>query len=291
MVLSGPWLKSGSRATTTAQSSSLTARPRSRAKRHATSTPSLNRTVYAPSVATLEANACAIGSLIAYTPCRSESHLAVSKHGQTAMMGTDGRSLTSRSADLPVAVNTMMAHAPMPSASVADEDKMASEGLMLATPRLLLAWEFAADVSRCASAASITRRCMATHSAGYLPTADSPLSMTASQPSRMAFATSLHSARVGVGQEIMDSSICVATITGFPAARAFKMMSFWTNGTCSGFISTPRSPLATITPSQASRILTRSLTAAGFSILARSFMLEPPSSFTSFRSSNMSSCL
>ena len=40
--------------------------------------------------------------------------------------------------------------------------------------------------------------------------------MTADVPSRIAFATSLASARVGSAWWIIDSSICVAVITGFP---------------------------------------------------------------------------
>ncbi|KAJ0825479.1 hypothetical protein HanRHA438_Chr17g0803661 [Helianthus annuus] len=52
---------------------------------------------------------------------------------------------------------------------------------------------------------------------GYAPAALSPLSMTQSVPSRTAFATSVASARVGRGDLIMDSSICVAVTTGFPA--------------------------------------------------------------------------
>ncbi len=51
---------------------------------------------------------------------------------------------------------------------------------------------------------------------GYLPTAVSPESMTASAPSKIALATSETSALVGVGAEIILSSICVATATGLP---------------------------------------------------------------------------
>ncbi len=53
-------------------------------------------------------------------------------------------------------------------------------------------------------------------SSGYFPTAVSPESMTASEPSRMALATSEASARVGRGNSIMDSSIWVAVMTGRP---------------------------------------------------------------------------
>jgi len=46
-----------------------------------------------------------------------------------------------------------------------------------------------------------------TASHGYLPLAASPLSMTASAPSQMAFWMSLTSARVGIGCSIMLSTI------------------------------------------------------------------------------------
>ena len=49
---------------------------------------------------------------------------------------------------------------------------------------------------------------MATASRGKAPLAVSPESITASVPSSTAFATSEHSARVGRGFEIIDSSIC-----------------------------------------------------------------------------------
>ena len=44
----------------------------------------------------------------------------------------------------------------------------------------------------------------------------SPDSISASVPSNTALATSLASARVGDGAVIIDSSICVAVITGTP---------------------------------------------------------------------------
>nr|GEW48912.1 hypothetical protein [Tanacetum cinerariifolium] len=55
-----------------------------------------------------------------------------------------------------------------------------------------------------------------TATSGYAPAAVSPLSMTQSVPSRTAFATSVASARVGLRDLIIDSSICVAVTTGFP---------------------------------------------------------------------------
>ena len=54
-----------------------------------------------------------------------------------------------------------------------------------------------------------------THSSGYLPVVVSPESMMASAVAHTAPAISLTSARVGTGEEIIDSSSCVATMTGF----------------------------------------------------------------------------
>ena len=61
---------------------------------------------------------------------------------------------------------------------------------------------------------------VATASTGYCPAADSADSITASAPSKIAVATSETSARVGTGEVIIDSSICVATTTGLPARAA-----------------------------------------------------------------------
>ena len=65
-----------------------------------------------------------------------------------------------------------------------------------------------------------------TASRGNLPPAVSPLSMTASAPSSTAFATSEHSARVGRGFDVIDSSICVATMTGVPALLQVSIIIF-----------------------------------------------------------------
>lgn len=56
-----------------------------------------------------------------------------------------------------------------------------------------------------------------TASTGKAPAAVSPLSMTQSVPSSTALATSVASARVGLGFLIMLSSIWVAVMTGLPA--------------------------------------------------------------------------
>ena len=67
---------------------------------------------------------------------------------------------------------------------------------------------------------------VSTASTGYFPLAVSPESITALVPSRTALATSLVSARVGLGFLIMESSICVAVITVLPATLHFFIISF-----------------------------------------------------------------
>ena len=112
------------------------------------------------------------------------------------------------------------------------------------------------------------RAIVATASTGKRPEAVSAESMIPSVPSRIALATSEASARVGRGLSIMLSSICVAVITTLPIAFAISMIRFWSVGTSSVDSSTPRSPRATITPSDASRTWGRSFMASRFSIFA-----------------------
>ena len=76
------------------------------------------------------------------------------------------------------------------------------------------------------STASTMRAMVRTVSMTYLPTEVSPESMTASAPSRTALATSDASARVGREFSIIDSSICVATMTGFAFSRAIWIARF-----------------------------------------------------------------
>jgi len=85
------------------------------------------------------------------------------------------------------------------------------------------------------------------------------------------------SARVGRGEEIIDSSTSVATITGLADRRASSMARFCTIGTISSGSSTPRSPRATMMPSNASMISTKLSTACGFSILAITGTARPSS--------------
>mmetsp|Transcript_119340 Transcript_119340/g.349237 ORF Transcript_119340/g.349237 Transcript_119340/m.349237 type:complete len:219 (+) Transcript_119340:730-1386(+) len=116
---------------------------------------------------------------------------------------------------------------------------------------------------------------MVTASTGYPPAAVSPESMTQSLPSSTAFATSLASARVGRGALHMDSSICVAVITGLPTRLQCAIIIFCATKTFSGGISMPRSPRATMMPSLASQMAAKFLTPASFSILEMILMLRP----------------
>ena len=107
-----------------------------------------------------------------------------------------------------------------------------------------------------------------TASSGKRPLALSPESMTASAPSKTALATSLASARVGRGCCIIESSICVAMMTGLPSWLPRSTIDFCRMGTRSAGTSTPRSPRATMSPSAASAISSMFSSASGFSILA-----------------------
>ncbi|BAA29660.1 181aa long hypothetical protein [Pyrococcus horikoshii OT3] len=109
---------------------------------------------------------------------------------------------------------------------------------------------------------------ISTASIGNFPTAVSSDNITASVPSSIALATSVTSALVGTFSIVMETSIWVAVITGFPSMLAFLINLFWRIGSCSIGISTPRSPLAIIIPSAAFRISLKFLTASGLSILA-----------------------
>ena len=112
------------------------------------------------------------------------------------------------------------------------------------------------------------RAIVLTASSGYLPEAVSPDSMIASEPSRIALATSLASARVGRGLRIIESSIWVAVTTGLPRTLHLAMIIFCSIGTSSGDISMPRSPRATMIPSAAAMIASMFWIASGFSIFA-----------------------
>ncbi len=120
-----------------------------------------------------------------------------------------------------------------------------------------------------------------TASRGWAPIAVSPESITASAPSCTAPATSETSARVGVGCSIIDSSICVATMTGTATRRPIARISRCTRGTAASPISTPRSPRATIRISDARAIASSSQSASPRSIFATTHGRRP--SGTCFR--------
>ena len=109
---------------------------------------------------------------------------------------------------------------------------------------------------------------VATTFTGSTPTAVSPESITALEPSHTALATSEASALVGSGLATMVSSICVAVMAGRPRAMHCRMISFWRIGSSSMLHSLPRSPRATITAPEASMMAGRSSMAARVSILA-----------------------
>ena len=124
-----------------------------------------------------------------------------------------------------------------------------------------------------------------TASTGYLPAADSPESIMADVPSYTAFATSEISALVGLGLLIIDSNISVAVITRLPNMRHFWISIFWIAGTSTKGISTPRSPLATIIPSQYSHIASILSMPERFSIFAIISIFSPPFSLRKLWSS------
>ena len=113
---------------------------------------------------------------------------------------------------------------------------------------------------------------------GCAPEAVSAESITASDALNTAVATSETSARVGWASLTMLSSICVATIVGLAAARPSSSRRSWAIGTVSGSSSTPRSPRATMIPSEAATISSMFSIASGFSIFEISLVREPSGS-------------
>ena len=128
------------------------------------------------------------------------------------------------------------------------------------------------------------RLIVSTTNTGYSPMAVSPLSITASAPSRTALATSVTSLRLGFVRFIMLSIICVATITGLARCMHLRISSFWRMGTCSTGNSTPRSPRAIMMPSLSTMMSRIFLIASGISILAITFILLFLSLILFFRS-------
>ena len=92
--------------------------------------------------------------------------------------------------------------------------------------------------------------------------------MMASACSKTAFATSVISARVGRGLLIIDSSIWVATMTGFPSRMHCFTIRRWMMGSSSIGHSIPKSPRAIIMMSAPSIISSIDRTANWSSIFA-----------------------
>mmetsp|Transcript_77332 Transcript_77332/g.194487 ORF Transcript_77332/g.194487 Transcript_77332/m.194487 type:complete len:294 (-) Transcript_77332:515-1396(-) len=135
--------------------------------------------------------------------------------------------------------------------------------LAMVSPRRL---KYKESYSMTFSASSQMRRMIVTALSGNCPAAVSPESITQSVPSSTALATSLASARVGRGNPVMDSSICVAVTTGLPIKLQRAIIIFCARKTFSGGISMPKSPRATMMPSLASQIAVKFFSPSSFSI-------------------------
>lgn len=85
--------------------------------------------------------------------------------------------------------------------------------------------------------------------------------------SKTEFVTSEIYARVGLGLVYMDSNICVAVMTNLPALMVRLAIYFCKSTTFYIGTSIPRSPLATMIPSDASMSSSIFLTASWFYIL------------------------
>ena len=112
-------------------------------------------------------------------------------------------------------------------------------------------------------------------SMGCWPTAVSSESMMASHRSRTALVTSDISALVGAGATTMDQSIWVAITETLPASLDLATSCFWTMGTRSMGISTPKSPLATMMPSTSGSMVSMLSTPSPRSNLAITSALLP----------------
>ena len=108
-------------------------------------------------------------------------------------------------------------------AAVGERDRRLAERLRMVVARVVSSAQ-RIDASRGGldSASRMIASSVCTARAGNAPTAVSPASMIASTPSSTALAASLTSARVGRASCVIDSSTCVATMTGMPRRRALR---------------------------------------------------------------------
>ena len=227
-----------------------------------------------------------IGQMQGVTPQIRESCRQVESEGVIAIIGQGGRYLLTIRAVPPLEVSDTIAAA-LTSFAMSRAAWLTASAV---SQTCGIVRGFLRQSSVSFSVRMIIRCIVSTASTGYFPPAVSPESMTASAPSITALATSLASARVGRGLRIIESSIWVATITGLPCTRHFSMISFWTIGTSSVFISTPRSPRATIMPSPTESISSIFSTDCLVSIFAIIFAFAPAPSRMR-RTSIMSSLL
>ena len=156
-----------------------------------------------------------------------------------------------------------MARTPMCS----DRNMVAMAMAWSARSRLRAALPKSVSVWNWRSAPRQIRAIASTALIGQAPAAVSAESITASVPSITELATSSTSARVGSGLSTIDCSIWVAVITTLFWASDSRMIFFCRPGSSASPISTPRSPRATITTSEASTISTRFSIASVRSIL------------------------
>ena len=144
-------------------------------------------------------------------------------------MGADGRVLLTMAAEVPPLLRTTMALTRRSLLSWAVQRPRARRNEMECgrsgcSPRAA-GWRKPVSSDCQPSTLRQIRFMVRTVSTGYLPFAVSAESITASAPANTAVETSEASARVGRGWETIDSSICVATITGLALLRALSMMS------------------------------------------------------------------
>ena len=210
------------------------------------------------------------------TPQVRSSRRCTPASGVTAMMGCAGRQAATRRGLLPRSVGAMIAAARTSRAvwqalraTARPVSSSASSRRCQRRTRLAYSGE--------ASTARAIRSMVSTAATGYAPLAVSPDSITASVPSKIALATSVASARVGRGLRIIESSICVAVMTGFRCSWHAAMMRFCASGISSTGRRTPRSPRATMMPS-ATRAMPAALASpSSSSIFAITCMRDPRS--------------
>ena len=180
-------------------------------------------------------------------PHCSASWLRTATSEVNASSGMRQRCAASRRAEPPEAVNAASALAPV-SAAMCTAAAAIACGPSRSVPRA----SARRDARQPLRPRRLMRAIVSTASIGHSPTLVSPESISASAPSSTAFATSEASARVGREWVIIDSSICVATITGRACSRAPAAPRASARAAPARAGSPrPRSPRATIRPSNA----------------------------------------